>query len=783
MILAKKINMNMDWRFLLGEEKRAWYKGFNDLHWRAVQLPHDWSIEAPFSKEHSSGTGYLPGGTGWYRKSFQLQEDIGEKKVNLTFEGAYQNAQVWINSYYLGRRPYGYSTFSFDVSDFVQAGHNVISVRIDRPSTSDSRWFTGTGIYRDVFLTVQNKVRLVPESIFFYTKSSNEQKGLVAVEAIIENNTELKRELKVECVLYDEDNNIQSEFIRSLSISGTNSANLELEVEVDSPKRWHPDTPHLYRLITRVMDQEELLDEQVTNVGIRSFRFDPENGFYINEESTLLKGVCVHHDAGTLGAAVPKEVWRRRLGKFKDLGANAIRMSHNPPTPNLLDLCDEMGFFVIDEIFDEWEGPKNKWSTGHNVYPPKHDGYFEDFPEWGERDVKDWVVRDRNHPSIISWSIGNEIDYPNDPYCHPSFKEMTGNNDKDKPVEERRYDPNKPNAERLVSISKKLVAFVKEMDTTRPVTAALAYPELSNVTGLSDTLDIVGYNYKEHLYEQDHAENKNKVIYGSENGHNVENWLEVINRPYVSGQFLWTGIDFLGEAHGWPIRGSMIGLLDLAGYEKPRFYLRKSLWSKELFGKLSVGKVDSNEEDFMWDFDENEKVIIRGYTNGKKVECFLNGRSLGIKENLKIGEVPEWETTFQKGELKLVVSNLNKATYEDVLCTPNHEDYQIKAISDKEQLLANGEDISHIEVSLTDQQGNKVINDLERIDVSAEGSIEILGIENGNLSDLTPYSESYRNFHKGHLLIYIRSKKEKGKATIHIGSTNARNTKVSYTMI
>ncbi|WP_062049112.1 glycoside hydrolase family 2 TIM barrel-domain containing protein [Bacillus sp. JCM 19034] len=405
------------------------------------------------------------------------------------------------------------------------------------------------------------------------------------------------------------------------------------------------------------MEADELVDEQVTTVGIRSISFDSEKGFFLNGKPTLLKGVCVHHDAGTLGAAVPKAVWQRRLEKFKDLGANAIRMSHNPPAPNLLDLCDEMGFFVIDEIFDEWEGPKNKWSTGHNVYPPKHDGYFEHFPEWGERDLKDWVQRDRNHPSIIAWSIGNEIDYPNDPYCHPSFKEMTGNNDKDKPVEERQYDPNKPNAERLVSISKKLVNYVKEMDMTRPVTAALAYPELSNLTGLSDTLDIVGYNYKEHLYEQDHNKNTSQVIYGSENSHSVENWLEVVNRPYISGQFLWTGIDFLGEAQGWPIRGSRAGLLDLAGREKPGFYLRKSLWSKELFGKLTVEQMGSHQEYFKWDYHDDDLVLIRGYTNGQRAECFVNGKSLGVKEVTKIGEVPEWQTNFQKGEIKLVVLN------------------------------------------------------------------------------------------------------------------------------
>ncbi|MCK0473262.1 glycoside hydrolase family 2 TIM barrel-domain containing protein [Halalkalibacter sp. APA_J-10(15)] len=781
--MTKKYNMNLDWKFLLGEEKKAWYKGFDDQHWRDVQLPHDWSVEAPFSKEHSSGTGYLPGGIGWYRKSFHLQDDIKGKKVNLTIEGAYQNAKVWVNSYYLGYRPYGYSTFSYDISDFVHSGHNVLSIRLDHPSTSDSRWFTGSGIYRNVYVSVQEQTRIVPESTFYYTKSSDENSAIVAVETTIENDTAYRKKLKIESVLYDDHDHIRGESSQLITLQANDAQQLAFELNIDTPKLWSPETPHLYQLVTRVIEAGELVDEQVTTVGIRSISFDSETGFFLNGKPTLLKGVCVHHDAGTLGAAVPKAVWQRRLEKFKDLGANAIRMSHNPPAPDLLDLCDEMGFLVIDEIFDEWEGPKNKWSTGHNVYPPKHDGYFEHFPEWGERDLKDWVQRDRNHPSIIAWSIGNEIDYPNDPYCHPSFKEMTGNNDKDKPVEERRYDPNKPNAERLVSISKKLVNYVKEIDTTRPVTAALAYPELSNLTGLSDTLDIVGYNYKEHLYEQDHSKNKSQVIYGSENSHSVENWLEVVNRPYISGQFLWTGIDFLGEAQGWPIRGSMAGLLDLAGREKPGYYLRKSLWSKELFGKLTVEQMGSHKEHFMWDYDDDDQVLIRGYTNGEKAECFVNGKSLGVKEVTKIGEVPEWQTTFQKGEIKLVVLNDDHDSFEDVLYTPSHDHYLLKAVSDKDKLVANGEDIAHIEVVLTDQEGRMVINDQERIEVSTEGAIDILGIENGDLSDLTPYSESKRNFHQGYALIYVRSKTEGGEATIHIRNTGAKDTKVPFTII
>jgi hypothetical protein len=278
---------------------------------------------------------------------------------------------------------------------------------------------------------------------------------------------------------------------------------------------------------------------------------------------------------------VPKELWRRRLRKLKAAGCNAIRTAHNPPDTHLLDLCDEMGFLVMDEAFDEWEGCKNKWWQGHNVYPPKRFGYADAFPQWHERDLGDLVRRDRNHPSIVLWSIGNEIDYPNDPYCHPLFRSMTGNNDANKPAQERQYDPNKPNAQRLAAIAEELAAIVKRHDTTRPVTAALAFPELSNRIGFAQALDVVGYNYKEELYARDRERYPGHVIYGSENGHGETEWHYVRDNPDICGQFLWTGVDYLGEAGGWPVRLSPAGLLTTAGFEKPRYYQRRAMWTGE----------------------------------------------------------------------------------------------------------------------------------------------------------------------------------------------------------
>jgi beta-galactosidase/beta-glucuronidase len=349
---------------------------------------------------------------------------------------------------------------------------------------------------------------------------------------------------------------------------------------INDPALWSVENPNLYRLTTRIdavsKDGCHYFDSYDQRVGIRKIQFDADKGFFLNDKPLKLKGVCVHHDAGCLGAAVPPEVWLRRLNYLKDMGCNAIRMSHNPHMPQVYDLCDALGFLVMDEAFDEWEGAKNKWSVGHNVYPPKHQGYFEDFPEWHERDLADLIKRDRNHPSIIMWSIGNEIDYPNDPYCHPMFTSMTGNNDNNKPKAERQYNPDKPNAERLSVIAAKLTRIVKACDTTRPVTAAAAFPELSAKIGFIDSFDVVGYNYKEQYYEDDHRNFPDKPFLGSENSHSYQAWKAVRDQEFISAQFLWTGIDYLGEAHGWPIHGSGAGVLSTAGFPKVSYYRRKS---------------------------------------------------------------------------------------------------------------------------------------------------------------------------------------------------------------
>ena len=574
--------INFPCKFHLGDEPDAWQAWFDDSSWEDVTLPHDWSVHKPFSKEYSSGTGYLCGGIGWYRVHLPFKPEWQGKSISINFDGIYKNSRVYFNSYYLGERPNGYVSFSVDVTDFASFERdNILSVYVDRREIADSRWFTGSGILGKVCLEVKEKVHPKKNGIFFSSPVVNNELAIIKIDASFVNETDTDVKADVTYRLKDEDGNVADEINSTLIILSKDETSHSISSTVKKPHAWSADDPYLYTLETylTVRGRTSLMEKE--KVGLRTFKFDSEKGFFINGKSETLKGVCLHHDAGALGGAVPPLVWYDRLLKLKKMGCNAIRMSHNPHVPELYELCDSLGFYVMDEAFDEWEGPKNKWSTGHNVYPPKHEGYYVNFNTWGKKDLTDLILRDRNHPSVILWSIGNEIDYPNDPYCHPSFKEMTGNNDANKPAAERMYNPLRPDASRLKYLSGMLSEIVKETDDTRPVTLAAAFPELSAHLGFLDSVDVAGFNYKEHLYKGYHEEVPEKPLLGSENGHGYKEWRAVTDNDYISGQFLWTGIDYLGEAKGWPVHGSPAGLLTTAGFEKTSFYRRQSFWSDE----------------------------------------------------------------------------------------------------------------------------------------------------------------------------------------------------------
>lgn len=751
--MSEKTNLNLNWRFHLGDEPGADFMGHDDAAWREISLPHDWSVEHPFDRSYASGTGYLPGGVAWYRKRFTLSDDLTGKRVRLTFGGVYNHARVWVNSNYLGERAFGYATFTHDVTAFVRPGENVIAVRVAHEQVADSRWFTGSGIYRDVTLEVSDLCCFETDGVF------------VTTEAVDANGTARLR------VAYETLNatgarfilsNARGDAVASGSAWGKTGA---AELLVPRAMLWSPEEPTLYTLTAQALQGERIADQLRLNVGIRTIRFDADKGFFLNGVNMKLKGVCVHHDAGCLGAAVPKTVWERRLRKLKAAGCNALRTAHNPPDSHLLDLCDELGFLVMDEAFDEWEGAKNKWWQGHNVYPPKRYGYAMDFPQWHRADLEGMVRRDRNHPCIVLWSIGNEIDYPNDPYVTPLFREVLGNNDANKPAAERVYDPRKPDAGRLAVIARELTGIVHALDTTRPVTSALSFPELSNRTGYADALDAAGYNYKEMFYAEDHARYPGRVIYGSENSKDPEAWYAVRDNDYICGQFLWTGVDFLGECPGWPKRISQAGMLDLAGFEKPQYAQRRALWTEQPYVRIAAGFADTdpadlNHEHFRWAGPSGRMMRVSCYTNAEQVELFFNGASLGVRRLTPMdGCRACWELPYAPGELRAVIPG-----GEDKLGS-SAEAVSIALSPDATQLPADGQAVAQVEVSLLDVMGRAAED--ERVTYQLVGDATILGVENGAPDDLTPYAAPYRATLYGKAIVYVRAGLTPGDIVLH----------------
>lgn len=737
------------WRFHLGEAADAGMMGYDDRGWRQVTIPHDWAVEHPFDTAHASGTGYLPGGIGWYRKSFQLSPEVEGQRVTVTFDGVYNHARVWINSHYLGEHAYGYTAFTMDLTPFVRPGENVLAVRVDHSHVADSRWYTGSGIYRPVTLRVTQPFDFVDGGMFVSTRDVSAQSAQIRIQY---------ETAGADAVGFE----VLDQAGRTVVTGAAEGERGECTLCVPHPRLWQARDGYMYTCRGTAWKEGVHTAGVAVSFGIRTASFDPEKGFFLNGEPLKIKGVCLHHDGGCLGAAVPEQVWLRRLTTLMEAGCNAVRTAHNPPSSEFLSLCDRLGLMVMDEAFDEWEGVKNKWWQGHNVYPPRHYGYGLDYPQWHRVDLTSMVRRDRNHPSIVLWSIGNEVDYPNDPYVTPLFHEALGNNDYGKPAQERIYDPRRPDAGRLTALARELVQIVHELDDTRPVTSALSFPELSTRTGLAQELDVWGYNYREQHYRTDHQRFPDRVILGSENGHEPEHWQTVLDAPYISGQFLWTGIDFLGECRGWPLRISQAGMLDLAGYRKPIFYQRKALWTDAPLAKLAVGTGQEaaqspREECFFWQGEPGEVRFVSCYTNDTWAELFCSGRSLG-RRILSPEDFcrATWRVPYEAGELKVVTEHgatdrlAPPAAPEKLLLTPWGEGVQ--------------EEILQVEVTLAGADGQCAAAD-QVVHYQVVGDVELLGIENGAPDDLTPYPAPYCSTLAGRSLVYLRVKDR--TATLH----------------
>jgi len=748
------------WLFSKADFPAAMMSAYDDSAWQSVSVPHDWSSDGPFSANFASGTGYAPGGVGWYRKHFRLDPSRTNGSVTVEFDGIYDNSEIWINGQYVGGRPFGFSSFQCDLSPYVKYGShdNVLAVRVDHSRIADSRYYTGSGIYRNVRLVVADRLHIAHWGVSITTPKINEDSASVHVETIIENSSATNKSFTLETDLIGADGQVVAvdRTTASIHAAGTASQVIAQKLIVHHPTLWSLDRTDLYYAVSKVICNSTTVDEVTNTFGIRDFRFDANKGFFLNGKNLKIKGVCLHHDAGSIGAAVPDQVLERRLLALKEIGVNAIRTSHNPPDPGLLDLCDRLGFLVMDEAFDEFTPGKSKWVTGRNNGIASRFGYNEIFAQWSVTDIGDLVRRDRNHPSIILWSIGNEIDFANDPFSHP--------------VLGHEYHPNNPAAENLVTCARPLVAAVKSLDHTRPVTAALATVSMSDAVGLAQLLDVDGYNYQEWRYADDHHKYPHRIIYGSENGHRYDAWQAVLTNSFISGQFLWTGIDYLGEANEWPNRASGAGLLDLCGFKKPLGWFRQSLWSDRPMVYLCVsdnaGNSQSGAREESWNWPANSTVTVLCFANCPAVTLTLNGKAIGTKKNSDAERgILQWKIPYAPGSLEAVGIADGKEVCRYVLQTTGTA-ASIKLLPDSPQLHADGKDICHVEFEIVDAHGLRVPDADPVVSFEISGPCRLLGIGNGDVNSVEDCKGKTHRAYQGRGLAILQSSSDRGEINI-----------------
>ena len=748
---------NDGWLFQLKDDSTYRQNSYDDSKWRSLTLPHDWSIEGQLSPDLASCTGYLPGGIGWYRKHFSVTDKQNTHHY-IYFEGVYNRSEVYLNGHLLGKRPNGYISFLYDMTPYLKEGDNVLAVRVDHSRYADSRWYTGSGIYRDVWMVSAGDVHFAQWGIGWQATSLTDRKATIAVEAGVEKHVDAQGKLEVKATLLDADGKQVTQATRRVSDRKAGLTKQMLTLTVSQPKRWDLDTPYLYTLRTELWADGRKIDACDTPVGLRTLEFDANKGFALNGRWIKVKGVCLHHDAGVLGAVVPPEVWERRLLNLKNyIGVNAIRLSHNPQAPVLYDLCDRLGLLVMDEASDEWEFPKRKWIEGWNKGEPGFQGSYDFFEEWIERDVTDMVRRDRNHPSVFLWSIGNEVDYPNDPYSHPVLDGTTIN----QPMFGG-YKPDAPDAMRIGVIAQKLAACVRAVDTSRPVTGALAGVVMSNQTAYPEAVDVVGYNYTENRYDEDHATYPDRIIYGSETGSGIDTWHAVRDRDFIFGQFIWTGTDYLGEAGAWPSRGLGTGLLDFASLPKPRAWFRATMWKDEpvtYAGTYPKNRWVSPDAWDIWNYEPGQEIRVVCYTNAPQARLMLNGKEVGaLKPYDDKSGIIYWDIPYEAGELVAEGCDASGLVLSSYKLQTTGRPYALRAKADYETLNAE-RSVAHIIVEVVDENGLPVKLADNEITCRVEGPARLLGLENGDNSDMSEHRDDRQRVHMGRLLAYVQRDK------------------------
>ncbi|KXX70942.1 glycoside hydrolase family 2 TIM barrel-domain containing protein [Flammeovirga sp. SJP92] len=813
-----KINFNADWSFQLEDSAHFTLSNYSTDHWRKLNLPHDWTIEADFSKDLEGCTAFSPGGIGWYSKEFKTPI-VENQKCFVVFDGVYNNAEFWLNGMKVGEHPYGYAPIHFDLTNYLHKDgtKNRLMVRVDHSRYADSRWYTGSGIYRNVHLVVTEDVLIPVWGTFITTPFVSKEKATVDVKVELFNTTSSNAETKIQLSIVDQEGKEVYQKTKNFQLKADAKDTYQLAFDIENPKLWDVEAPNLYQAKISLIQKEKKVQTEQIPFGIRKLYFDKDKGFFLNDKNVKIKGVCLHHDAGLVGTAVPKDVWRQKLTLLKEGGCNAIRMSHNPASDEFLDLCDEMGFLVQNEFYDEWDLPKDK---RYNMHDKEVDyitrGHSEHFQKWAETDLKNTMLSSRNHPSIFQWSIGNEIEwtYPGNRGATGIFKETNKDDKIDWTLWRTEIPPHTPEEVRafweafpkqtynIGATAKKLADWTKELDTTRYVTANCILPTSSFETGYTDVLDVVGFSYKPHKYDYFKETYPNKIMMGTENVPRWYEWKAAVEREYIAGIFLWTGIDYLGEKRNreWPLKATPHGLLDTAGFPRGSFDMFKALWrddipvisiysqsaSKSIYKKDENGAVVEKKKGYWelaprewqevnahWNYENGEKTIVEVYSNCEEVELFQNGKSLGT-QHLKDQEdyTYKWAVDFKKGKL-VAKGKRNGAQISTSLQTADTP-VSIQLTSDRSAMTSNDTDVVKLVAQLVDKKGKEVKYTEEEVTFEIEGLHRFLGTDAGDTRKIINYKSHTVETVNGKCLMMLQATDQPSKVKVTAYSKNKK---------
>jgi len=785
----QRLLMDYGWTFTTGEPVGAEQQAFDDSAWRSVDLPHDWSIEGPYDEQAATSGrgGYLPTGVGWYRRSFDLPDGGADRHFAIEFDGVYQNSDVWINGQHLGHRPYGYVSFHYDLTPHLVEGDNVVAVRVDNSRQPNSRWYSGSGIYRHVWLTVTDPLHVAPWGTFVTTPEVDSARAMVDVRTRLVNDGPSTRRGELLSVVLDADGAEVERTVAPFTLTAGESRTLAQQLSVEAPALWSLDSPVLYTLRTTVLDPgARVADETDTPFGIRHIAYDADRGFLLNGERVKMLGVNLHHDGGPVGAAAPEAVWERRLKLLKEMGVNAIRTAHNPPAPEFLDLADHLGFLVMDEAFDEWTHGKVEF--GYNQY----------FDEWGERDLVDFMRRDRNHPSVVLWSLGNEIGEQHAPGGH--------------------------------EVLAMLVDIAHREDPTRPVTTGndhIYADDGATTVEFMELLDVVGYNYVDRWHErrelyatQDRHDypdwkfigTESSVVWGTRGEYMLPDdsmkvrpfytatmirpeqlWRFVAMNDWFAGDFMWTGVDYLGESR-WPRKNSTSGVLDLVGFPDDGYFFYKSQWTDEPMIHLFPH--------WNWEGREGQFIPVLAYTNVDAVELYLNDRFIGEKriEFPRQGttgswngyETPRvfpntadlhlsWDVPYEPGVLRAVGKRNDEVVVTQEVKTAG-EAAALRLSVDRAEILSGIRDVAHVEVEVVDADGRVVPSADHLVRFTVEGAGRLLAVGNGNPTDHSSYQASERQAFHGLLLAMIQSTDQAGRVRVTAESEGLEPASIAITV-